>query len=83
MHYLPRVLIALAITFCPMLLPKLFFVLAISFTYYAVLANTNASPPAAPDYLATYLLSIMCTPSTLLASLLWLTAATQLWHLTC
>jgi hypothetical protein len=82
MHFLPRVLIALAITYCPLLLPKLFFVLAISFTYYAVLAT--ASPPAAAaDYLATFLLSIMCTPGTLLASLLWLTAATQLWHLTC
>ena len=66
-HYLPRVLLALAITSCPILLPKLFFILAISFTYSAVLANSPL------DYLGTFLLSIMCTPSTVLAALIYLT----------
>ena len=72
-HYLPRVLLALAITYCPQLLPKLFFILAISFTYFAVLLNSPL------DYLATFLLSIMCIPSTVLAALIWLTL-TQLYQ---
>jgi hypothetical protein len=67
-HFLPRVLLAIAITFSPMLLPKLFFILAISFTYFAVLTNTQ-SPL---DYIGTFLLSIMCTPSTVLAALIYL-----------
>jgi hypothetical protein len=75
MHYLPRVLIALAITYSPVLLPKLFFILAISFTYFAVLTNT--SPLL--DYLATFLLSIKCTPSTVLTALICLTL-TQLYQ---